>query len=445
MKKSIAYFLSTYFVILCLHLSAQAQLQVDVRSESTHITPNTETFSILFDAQAPKVTPKTTRPPMNIALVLDRSGSMSGDKLHYAKKACEFVVDNLSSQDYLSLVIYDNEVNVLQHTVHPTNKQQLKQLIKGVTDRGSTNLSGGVLEGYNQAKAVFDAQNVNRVFLLSDGLANEGITDPEKLKEIARTKNLELQLGLSTFGVGSDFDELLMTGMAEQGSGNYYFIDSPDKIPEIFKEELKGLLSVYAQNATLKVSYPTQYMQLQQVNGYEYQITPNQEILINFRDIISEELKSVLFTFSRLNTLSESLTFTFTLTYDDAETFERKEVRKTIHVNKTQEESVYYNNRDPKVLQMSALFQANQVYEKAMLLVDQGATEKAKALLKKALENLSQTMSTLPEDEELTAQYNAIKVYYEQIDSYQQMSSQEQKMYQKSQRNVNYKMKKRKK
>ena len=96
---------------------------------------------------------------------------------------------------------------------------------------------------------------VNRALLLSDGLANQGITDEEKLQQIVQKKFREQGIGLSTFGVGSDFNELLMTNLSEYGGANYYFIDSPEKIPEIFAKELEGLLSVVAQSTKLSVKF----------------------------------------------------------------------------------------------------------------------------------------------------------------------------------------------
>ncbi len=226
-------------------------LSLKVSSDNLYFTPDRKELYLYINIKAEKAREKKERTPLNLSLVLDRSGSMQGDKIKYACEACKFVADNLEPNDILSLVIYDDQVNVLSASAPVKDKLKLKQLINSITDRGSTNLSGGMLEGYNQVHTTHDKKRVNRVLLLSDGLANQGITDPKILQQMAREKNQTEGMTLSTFGVGEDFNELLMTGLAEYGSGNYYFIDSPDKIPTIFAKELQGLLSVVAQNTNI--------------------------------------------------------------------------------------------------------------------------------------------------------------------------------------------------
>jgi Ca-activated chloride channel family protein len=244
-----------------------------------------------------KAPENVSRTPLNISLVLDHSGSMKAErKLEYAKEAVKFVIDNLGSADKLSLVIYDTEVDLLSASAPVTNKELLKAKVDAIRDNGSTNLSGGMLEGYAQTKSTFDPKNVNRVLLLSDGLANHGITDPLKLQDIAKQKAREEGISISTFGIGADFNEDLMTNLAENGSGNYYFINSSDKIPEIFAQELKGLLSVVAQNSKLKIKYPGYNLKLTKVFGCPYAGSEG-EVLIDFKDIFSEEEKVVLLKF----------------------------------------------------------------------------------------------------------------------------------------------------
>ncbi len=187
--------------------------------------------------------------PMNISLVIDRSGSMAGDKLLNAKKAAKYVVDQLGSNDYLSIITYDNSVEVLQNTTAVYNPSTIKNKIDRITDRGGTNLMGGALKGFEEVKKGFKPGYINRVLLLSDGLANEGITNPQEIVKIIRRQNAENGISISTFGVGNDYNEDLMTAMAENGTGNYYFIAHAENIAGIFEKELNGLKEVVAQNA----------------------------------------------------------------------------------------------------------------------------------------------------------------------------------------------------
>ena len=114
------------------------------------------------------------RTPLNISLVIDRSGSMDGDKLKHAKLAAQFVIDQLSPEDYVSIVQYDDAVDVVSTSNRVGDKQLLKRKVDAISAGGSTNLGGGMLEGYHQVKSTYNDGFVNRVLLLSDGLANVG-------------------------------------------------------------------------------------------------------------------------------------------------------------------------------------------------------------------------------------------------------------------------------
>lgn len=164
------------------------------------------------------------RRPMNIAVVLDRSGSMAdARKIDYAKKAINSLIDGLSSEDYLSIVIYDDRIDVLLPAQRVINKECIKRLVREIYPRGSTNLGGGMAEGFQQIERNFREDYVNRVILLSDGLANTGITDPRELGRIAG-RYRDKSISLTTMGVGLDYNENLMLGLAEHGGGNYYFL-----------------------------------------------------------------------------------------------------------------------------------------------------------------------------------------------------------------------------
>lgn len=388
------------------------------------------------------VNENSKRLPLNIALVIDRSGSMSGDKIKYVKEAAKFVVDNLAKDDIVSIVIYDDEVQVLQEAIKAENKQLIKNKINTITDRGSTNLTGGMLQGYTQVKANFKQGYINRVLLLSDGLANEGITDPTEIQKIVAKKNKEDGISLSTFGVGTDYNEDLMTAMAEQGTGNYYFIDSPDKIPSIFEKELKGLMSVVAQNTFLKIKLPTA-VKVDKVYGFKYEQNGN-ELKINFRDIFSEETKGILIKYSITANNNDALQFESYLDYDDATTYNHENMNISIKQQITKDSKEFATNNIERIHEQIILFEANEKLEQAMKEVDNGNYDEAKKIMQQNKSYLDTKKGFIQNSKELQRLDSINSSYDKSIQDADNMSSEEIKYMQKSNKSQSYSIKNKK-
>jgi Ca-activated chloride channel homolog len=194
-----------------------------------------------------------TRHPMNLSVVLDRSGSMADQgKIEYAKKAICSLIDNLRDEDLLSIVIYDDVIEVLRPAGPVSDREGIKNLVRGIYPRNSTNLGGGMLEGFQQVERNTQREYTNRVVLLSDGLANVGITNNAELARIARSHR-NRGITLTTMGVGLDYNENLMVSLSESGGGNYYFIESPNGLASIMRREFDLLSSVYAHRATVTI------------------------------------------------------------------------------------------------------------------------------------------------------------------------------------------------
>ncbi len=209
------------------------------------------------------------RTNLNLGVVLDRSGSMHGSKLLKAKEAVEFIVNNLTNQDVFALTIYDHRVNTIIPAANLSNKASIINKIRSVRDRGRTNLHGGLMEGIKQVESAKHLEYRNIVLLLSDGLANEGITDRKRIRESAKS-TYEGGIGVSTFGVGDDFDEDLLVNIADSAGGSFYFIETADDIPKFIEQEFKGLLATSAYN--LEVSWEgLEGIILQRVLGVPYE------------------------------------------------------------------------------------------------------------------------------------------------------------------------------
>lgn len=401
-------------------------------------------FFVYLTLKGGKAPEKQERVPLNISLVVDRSGSMSGDKLNYVKKAVDFVIDNLKSEDTLSIVQYDDEIDVVAKSAKVTNKKALHDKVKRIEARNMTNLSGGMMEGYAQVKSTKAEGYVNRVLLLSDGLANAGITEPEQLQQIAQKKFREAGIALSTFGVGADFNEVLMTNLSEYGGANYYFIDMPDKIPQIFAQELEGLLSVVAQNTTLEVSFPQNYLKCTQVYGFPADIAAN-KVSVNFNDVVAEEEKAVLMKFEVTRTPDEPFVLKANLLYDDVvDKMERVSDEVSMRMEPTTNENAYRDGVNAKVHEQTALFTANDLFEQAIKIADGRDFEKAKQVVAQAKALLDAYFKLMPPSEELKKQYESIVAYGEKLDQMKSMSNMDYMMSQKMSRSANYQAKRKK-
>jgi Ca-activated chloride channel homolog len=233
-----------------------------------------------------------TRRPLNISLVIDRSGSMAGAKMDYTRQAAQFLVQHLGAKDILSIVLYNDRVETLVSPDVLHNKDAVSQLITGVRVSGTTNLSGGWLEGCQHVLSKFNTGYLNRVILMSDGLANRGVTETPQLVQMAKQKH-EQGVSTTTMGLGTDFNEDLLMEMANGGGGAFYFIESPEVAPEIFREELTGLLNIVGQNLTITITPNSDVKSLKQLNMYPMH-TNGVHTTFNVGDIFADELKTLV-------------------------------------------------------------------------------------------------------------------------------------------------------
>jgi Ca-activated chloride channel family protein len=184
---------------------------------------------------------------------------MSGEKLEYVKQAAAFVVDRLEESDRCALVAYDDQVHLVSSSIKMTgaNRNEMKRFIRDIRIGGTTNLSGGWLQGCHEVAEAAEETTINRSLLLTDGLANVGITDLEELAMHARELATR-GVTTSTFGVGLGFNEHLLEAMSNQGRGNFYFIETPMQIPDIFLREFNELAAITASNVEIELEIPAQ-------------------------------------------------------------------------------------------------------------------------------------------------------------------------------------------
>ncbi len=191
---------------------------------------------------------------VDMVIVLDRSGSMSGQKLNDARNASIELVSRLTASDRFALVTYSNNANVISGLVNvtPTAKNRLNQLIRSIYAGGGTNLGEGLQTGIDILTSSAKNGNSGRLILISDGLANKGITGIDALGNMASAA-VKNEFSISSAGVGNDFNENLMTAIADYGTGNYYFMENPSAFASVFNNEFNQTRTAAA--TCVKVSF----------------------------------------------------------------------------------------------------------------------------------------------------------------------------------------------
>jgi Ca-activated chloride channel family protein len=270
-----------------MHITTQLDLDVIAFERDDQV-------SLLVELTAPTPEPATERSPRTLVVVLDRSGSMAHGRLDGAKAALTALVDRLDPADRFGLVTFDDEVKVEIAAAPMTDKHAAKQRIAGVQPRGITNLSAGYLRGLQEAKrAKTDAGAA--VLLISDGHANAGITDVDKLEGLAAAANHDA-VTTSTLGFGLGYDETLMRAIAAGGTGSELFAEHADDAMVAIAGEIDGLLAQSAQAASVFIRMAAACKQLLVVNDMPTVVAAD-GVLVELGSFYAGEIRRLVVTF----------------------------------------------------------------------------------------------------------------------------------------------------
>jgi len=247
--------------------ASNGSLTMTSRLSHPYITVGSSDEFVTVDVTGAEV-PGAQRSPVNLALVIDRSGSMSGYKLTQAKQAARQLVNLLRDEDRLAIVHYGSDVKALPSmAATAANRARMIQYIEGIWDEGGTNISAGLTTGQHQVNAARNEYKVNRIILISDGQPTEGVTDEQGLKSVV--KNIRAQgVTVSSIGVGTDFNEDLMQAFAEYGAGAYGFLEDAGRLASIFQKDLQQAATLVARNVELSFELP-EGVTLGEVLGYQ--------------------------------------------------------------------------------------------------------------------------------------------------------------------------------
>ncbi|MEM9463417.1 MAG: VWA domain-containing protein [Myxococcota bacterium] len=197
------------------------------------------------------------RPPLNLAITVDTSGSMAGENIQYLREGLYRMLDDLQPEDRVSIIGFDDGAELLVEAA-AGDDPELTLAIGSLEGRGRTNIYDGLRMAYETVEAHADPGLQNRVILLSDGEATTGIQSDVKLAEMSAAYNAE-GYGLTTIGMGDSFDPELMRDLAEKGAGAFYFLESPSAVQEVFEEEVKTFLVPLAKDVEISMQVDPGY------------------------------------------------------------------------------------------------------------------------------------------------------------------------------------------
>jgi Ca-activated chloride channel family protein len=209
-------------------------------------------WTLLQMAMNSPIDPATVaKPPLDIVVVLDRSGSMAdAGKMDYAHQGIKLLVDALGEADTFTFVAFDDQIQTLFGPARVTDKTAIKALVDSVQPRGSTDIYDGLEAGYKAALSVGDETQQRRVIFLTDGLPTAGNTDHTAIEAMSAGYN-QKYVGLTTIGLGTDVDAGLLRQLSDQGGGNFYFVEKPDAVTEVFTQELAFFVAPIAYDLEL--------------------------------------------------------------------------------------------------------------------------------------------------------------------------------------------------
>ena len=369
---------------LALGGSAQAkQVQVDVAmGQPVLLAGQKHTAYLKVGLTGFEWSQKGQRTPTNIALVLDRSGSMSGEKLRKAKEASAEAIYALGQQDIMSVVTYDDSVQVLVPATKLTDQAAVASMIKKINAGGSTALFAGVSKGAEEVRKFLQKDRVNRVILLSDGIANVGPSSPRALAELGRSLAKE-GISVSTIGLGLGYNEDLMTELARKSNGNHAFAESAQDLATIFNHELADALSVVAQEVSIKIQC-AEGIRPVRVLGREADIY-GQTVSANINQLYSGQEKYILLEVEvAAHKAGDALQVaTVNVSYSNLETHVVDRLSSTAGVSFSASAEEVEKNTDGDVMAPAVEQIAIEKSKEAVILRDQGRVEEAKQMLQK--------------------------------------------------------------
>lgn len=305
---------------------------------------------------------------------------MRGEKFAQAKNAAKKMISLLGSSDRIAIVSYGSDVSLEHNSVLATaaNKELLENAVDNIELGGSTNLSGG----YEMARKLVMQKSadhtINSVLLLSDGNANVGLRTVAQLGGIARL-GLDNGVSLTTVGIGLDYNEDIMTEMAKEGAGNYYFVNDEKRLASFFQREFKGLAQTLARKTKVVIT-TAPGVELLEVKGFKSS-TKGQKTTIRLAEFHSQQRKDILVRLAvSPQKLGKTLVATVSLAYDDVERNRRTYTSRKLFVDAT-DSKVLAKKRNRDVMKRVQQIKTAETFVAAMNEQEKGNIGQAQKII----------------------------------------------------------------
>ena len=376
-----------------------SQIHVDVSLANPVLESNRkQTTYLKVGLTGFEMADRDDRTPVNLALVIDRSGSMRGEKIKQAKAAALAALERLDQNDIISVLAYSSGVDVLVPATKVSDKHSIRKRIEALGSGGSTALFAGTSKGAAEVRKFLERERVNRVILLSDGLANVGPDSPSALGSLGRSLGKE-GIAVSTLGIGLGYGEDLMTQLALQSDGNHVFIEHSRDIAKIMKYELGDVLSVVAQEVEITIDCRSGIRPVK-VLGREAEIV-GQNVRVNINQLYSKQEKYVILEVEvdGGETGQTRSAATVDVSYANMATKVDDELRNKVAVRFTEsQEEVVFNVQ--KAVMAEAVMQVATINnDRAVALRDAGKEKEARQLLEANVMELQQQSLQLDSEE----------------------------------------------
>ena len=360
--------------------AARIRLQSGMAQKFMTISHNkSRTAWLHIDLHGVALAENRERAPVNVAIVIDKSGSMSGRKLRQAKRAAIMALGLLEPRDSISIIAYSSRVEVLVPATRLDDREAIERRIEDIFSGGSTALYAGVEEGGRQLMPYLDREHVNRLILLSDGLANVGPKRPEDLARLGY-RLVDKGISVTTLGLGTGYNEDLMTRLANVTDGNHAFVENADQLEKFFALELGDITSVVAQDIDIEIRLRP---------GFRPRRTLWRKSTIK-GNIVHARIRQVYAAQKKDLTLEIEVpgnkpvgafeVADLTITYRDAGSRKKTVLRDRVHLTLTKSKQQAEASIDKKVMSRVIALQAIEKNRAAMKLRDAGKIQAARKI-----------------------------------------------------------------